>query len=67
MDEMKYDVVRLMRACQDLALQNMLLAQRVQDIELRIESVREMAFNACHAVVKAKNEKGTEKPVSPSP
>ena len=67
MNEMNYDVIRLMRACQDLALQNVLLEQRVQDLEMKIESAREMAFNACHAVVKVKNEKAAEKSVSSTP
>lgn len=67
MNEMNCDVIRLLRACQELALQNVLLEQRVLDLETEIESTRKMAFNACHEVVKIKNEKATEKAVSPSP
>lgn len=47
---MNYDVVLLRRACQDLALENIILKSRLDDVESRLSHVCSIAFEAAERV-----------------
>lgn len=49
---MDYEVLMLRKACEEIALKNVMLSMRLDDLEARFEHVRAMAFNACAAIAK---------------
>lgn len=49
---MDYEVLQLKKACEEMALKNIILSSRLDDLEARFEHVRMLAFNACETAVK---------------
>ena len=66
---LEYEVTILRRACEELALKNVILSSRLDDLEARFEPLRAMVFNACHEVAKftGNPESDPVDPVPPSP
>lgn len=50
---MDYEVVMLRKACEELALKCVILSSRLDDMDVRLEHVRRMAFNAAFEAAKA--------------
>ena len=49
---MNYEVLMLKRACEALALKNLLLSARVDELEQSLDHVRLMVNQTCEAVAK---------------
>lgn len=63
---LEYEVSILRKACEEMALKNIILSSRIDDLEARFEHVRAMAFNAALEVSKLVDNPDSES-VSPSP
>ena len=62
-----YEVLLLKKACEEMALKNIILSSRLDDLESRFEHVRQMAFGACFEVAKMTVNPESEPASVPSP
>ena len=60
---MEYELLMLRKACEEMALKNVILSSRLDDLEARFEHVRMMAYNASAAV--AGGGEADEDPICP--